>query len=105
MPKDKLLTAQATGTELQSIAEQLWQDAIAQSAKSCALQVYAPYDLIVAPPSDAVVRAAGINPYLPGTLEPGILIRTDAYATCPEIMVLNGVAIVKSAQNPRGNGL
>ena len=98
----QMLTATGAGSDLKTIVMQLWQQAITQGATSCVLQVYAPNDLLVAPASDPVVTATDVNPFLASIEDARILVRTRSTDACPEVKVLNGAVVVKSAQNPQG---
>ena len=100
--RNQVFKEKESGSNIKAVATELWEKAISQGATSCVLQVYAPNDLIVEPASDDEVIAAGNNPFLSGVDDARILISSNSTDACSEIKVINGAAIIKSAQYPQG---
>lgn len=88
------LTVTGSGDDLKDLITQLHQSAIAQGRTDCILQVYHPDDVIVTPADNATVTSQ--------TGDEEIIVKSYDTGACPEISVINGTVLVKSAQRPEG---
>lgn len=86
-------TTEGTGAALSSLAKELWQQAIAAKATGCSLQVYSPNDVSVTPASDKEVLATGAKE---------TLIISYGTGGCPEVRVVQGAVVIRSAKRLQG---
>lgn len=85
--RSELLQIQGSGAKISQSLKQLWQKTRENKAKSCGLEIYSPEDIYVAP-------AKGINEE--------IMVKTKDTDACPEVKVIYGAIILKSASHPQG---
>lgn len=88
--RSELFQVEGSGAKMQQLVKQLWQQTSDRQAKSCGLEIYSPEDIYVSP-------AETIE-----TKDEEIMVKTEDTGACPEVKVLYGAVIVKSASNPQG---
>lgn len=88
--RSELFQVEGSGAKMQQSVKQLWQQTSDRQAKSCGLEIYSPEDIYVSP-------AETIE-----TKDEEIMVKTKDTGACPEVKVLYGAVIVKSASNPQG---
>ena len=88
--RSELFRLEGSGAKMQQLVKQLWQQTNDRQAKSCGLEIYSPEDIYVSP-------AETIE-----TKDEEIMVKTEDTGACPEVKVVYGAVIVKSASNPQG---